>query len=1455
MLTTKILLTSLVLLTTCFTKMSAQSPQERFNNSLQAQRLKAGKWHNYTLPKQQKKSELVRSLERNQMPVRFNTATTDASGSTFIAFMDANKTWESLESNLYGFYQLQLGSNSYKPLYSTPDIDMNGGCAIYDGKFHGTSWDQTYTGTYHEYNMIDWTPTENDGKKVYNYNYWASSSAYDPVEGKVYLVGLDNDTFEYTLLSVDFNTFDDGTKIKNLGDYAYAAMAFDAEGQLWAISAKGVLMKVDKKTGVETTIGNTGVKPDISWESAAFDYKSGKLYWAATEYDNKSSHLYEVDTMTGKATAVNNYDNEEVFPFLYIEAAADDDAPADITDLAAAFNAASTTGSVSFTIPSKTYGGQTLNGDVEYSVSIDGTEVKTGSAKAGTKVSENMTTSEGQHIFSVVLTANGEKGSINKLQKWVGNDSPAAVGNPTVKIDDNGKALISWTAPIKGAHDGYIGALTYSVFGADGTLIEENISSTVCTIQLEKQKPYSAYYYYVVAFNGNKRGEEAETSYACFGQPITAPYASDFSAVSGAYTYEIVDNDNNGVTWGYDADTKSLIYFSMYTDLYATPDDWAVTPPFTLKADRQYIFSYDARCYSESDREVLRLYMADSNVQDVKDFKPQTTENDTIHTIVFKPVEHTITVDKDGVYRFGIRAMENTGLAVYVRNIKFSEGCLLAAPDSVSDITIMPDKQGELKATLSFKAPSKTISGKNLSSISKIEVFEQGKTTPVATVTNPQPGKACTLDVTAAATGNTTYRIVATNDKGRGQAATISAYIGEDSPLAPKNIRLIDNLDGTCKLVWDAPGSIGIHGGYVNPDNVTYEIYTVTDNTPSLTKANVKGNEYNLGTFDQENRIQRLFYYAMKAVDGDNKSEYGVSTSLLSGAPYNLPFGESWANGSQKYFWSTNTIVGNYYFDWFTQLSSDDDKGCAYYGSTEAKAGDCAVLSSGKISLIGSANPRLSFCYYQISNGEHNIDVIVKTAHGSSETVKTIDFDKETQAGANEGWKEVVVDLGKFKDEKYITINFKAVIGNPKALVLLDNCRVRDVYDYDLSATISGPAVVTAGGKAHYDVIVSNEGANPLNDYMVSVYVNDKVIGTKTIDEALVVNAKNTVSFDYDVPVTASGTQNVKAMVSHDFDMDDENNVSKELSEKVFAPSYPVVDDLKAATDGNSCKLEWSSVTGKKHHVTDDFEQYTSWSIDNLGLWTLVDGDKNQTYGYGNPFPNQGTPFAYIVFNPSEVGDIGNNLYPHSGTQYLASFSSSMGASDDWLISPELSGEKQTVSFWVKTVDDNYGNEEYEVFYSTTDKDTKNFQRIKAKADAPTEWTEIKVELPEGAKYFAIRCVSDDHTMFAIDDVSYEAPTMMPLAYKVYRNGECIATLDAEATSYIDADGSNSDSYFVTVVYAEGESAASNTVSLNTVGITTLNATEQEYKILYEVTNNVYIVKKNGRTYKVIMKR
>ena len=75
-------------------------------------------------------------------------------------------------------------------------------------------------------------------------------------------------------------------------------------------------------------------------------------------------------------------------------------------------------------------------------------------------------------------------------------------------------------------------------------------------------------------------------------------------------------------------------------------------------------------------------------------------------------------------------------------------------------------------------------------------------------------------------------------------------------------------------------------------------------------------------------------------------------------------------------------------------------------------------------------------------------------------------------------------------------------------------------------------------------------------------------------------------------------------------------------------------------------------------------------------------------------------------------------------------------ANDDWLISPELSGEEQVVSFYVKSITMAY-TERFRVLYSRDTKSISDFVKV-AEANYYTpggKWRKFSVRLPEGAKY------------------------------------------------------------------------------------------------------------------------
>lgn len=219
---------------------------------------------------------------------------------------------------------------------------------------------------------------------------------------------------------------------------------------------------------------------------------------------------------------------------------------------------------------------------------------------------------------------------------------------------------------------------------------------------------------------------------------------------------------------------------------------------------------------------------------------------------------------------------------------------------------------------------------------------------------------------------------------------------------------------------------------------------------------------------------------------------------------------------------------------------------------------------------------------------------------------------------------------------------------------------------------------------------------------------------------------------------------------------------------------------------------------------------------------------------------------AWMVMNSDSLVEHGlwsetNPLTGHSGSQYLASFSTNyMEAINnaDWLISPNISSQNPNITFWARRVNNNNEKEWLAVKYSTTDKRTSSFMPLPSDTvitDLTTTWQEYTFDLPEGTKYFALENVGvtigeGDLMPFAIfiDDLSY-TPVEADLdveGYRIYRDGKLIATVGADATSYIDADASDGKqhTYQVTVVYNLGESALSNAFTVITSGINAIAA-------------------------------
>ena len=190
-------------------------------------------------------------------------------------------------------------------------------------------------------------------------------------------------------------------------------------------------------------------------------------------------------------------------------------------------------------------------------------------------------------------------------------------------------------------------------------------------------------------------------------------------------------------------------------------------------------------------------------------------------------------------------------------------------------------------------------------------------------------------------------------------------------------------------------------------------------------------------------------------------------------------------------------------------------------------------------------------------------------------------------------------------------------------------------------------------------------------------------------------------------------------------------------------------------------KTGYITVTGYPTSLSLDFESFTDFIL-TFDPWIVVDARGGNTYGIQNDtFPNNYLPMAYICFNPSQTTPPLSNMTAHSGQKLGCCFSSTppMNPNDKWLISPKVSlGLNPQVEFWVKTYNNQFGYERFNVCVSNTDLSSTSFIPLTVHPDsAQVEWTMKTYSLANYTNqdvYVGIQCVTNDGFIFMLDDIS-----------------------------------------------------------------------------------------------------
>lgn len=904
---------------------------------------------------------------------------------------------------------------------------------------------------------------------------------------------------------------------------------------------------------------------------------------------------------------------------------------------------------------------------------------------------------------------------------------------------------------------------------------------------------------------------------------FTVPYMEYFDNESDLTKYyTIIDANNDGKTWAYtpsyaDHNRKSV---RCQYDSKNDANDWLITPNIHLLPGRTYKLAYRAGS-SNSFPERLETWFGQGKT--VASMTQNLQPAFEIKTQAMNEYTSTVTVPTEGDYNFGFHSVSvKDQLYLYLDSIVVTMDALNSAPDSSTNVKVIPGANGALTATIQFNAPTVNIDGSAVSQIDSIVVSNGNR--EVGIVTDAIPGQQYNVSDNAASNGYQTYRVVAYTGSNQGRQANATSYIGIDTPRPPQNVRMNDKLT-TVGIQWDDVSTTGVHGGYVDPQKVVYHVYNVDDSgflgsEIDSTTTNSISIDYSNNNTDQGD--QSFHEYAVVAKNAAGQSQEKMEEGyghvfFVTGEPYTLPFTQSWPDGHiipTTQMWWKNYTGDSEWVNVKDNNAYDGDNGLLRYRD---RPGEYSAMGSGKVSLKNAKNPQLVYRYKIEPGSGITLKVQALKPDGTKVDLEVIN----ASTNANDtAWHVSKVKLDQFTNERYVEFIWEAgcPITAKAGLVYVDQVEAVDVQAEDLAVSVSAPTGVKKGQSITANALVTNRGDKTAKNYSIAITANGAEVLNTTVNDSLASYADTT--FTVTIPTTslnAAGSIVVKATVTYNGDIDESNNTA---SATVNLTQVSYTAPLSA--DEQNGTVTWTAPGNGVADVTEDFESYPTWST-SFGDWTVVDnnGGLGGTLASQLSYPIESTAFGFAIFDFSKINAqlplVYSSMKAHSGNQSAtAIYNLNYKQQDNWLISPHLSGNAQDITFWVnnfayydESAQQTYDQrEQYDVLYSTTGTDIADFTAIgNTRTAAGGIWTSVTVSLPAGSRYFAIhqKTPNSQALHFSVDDVKYQKGNPKVIGYNIYRDGELIGTVGADDLTYTDGAAGGNHEYSVTAIYEGNE--------------------------------------------------
>lgn len=1089
----------------------------------------------------------------------------------------------------------------------------------------------------------------------------------------------------------------------------------------------------------------------------------------------------------------------------------------------------------------------------------------------------------------------------------VSSELPAAVDiiNVTYK-EPAGNATISFNAPTKtigGAEltsiekvELYCNDVLVQTFSTPtaGALLSKDITFNIGSQDVYMTIPYSA---------------------AGAGLPTTVnvmvlepPYENYFDKAADLTGFTVIDPQERGYTWGFQSGAARS-----YPDREYGQDDYLITPPIHFEKD--YFYKVDFAAWlgiADGDNAEYynnRLEVLLGTSPTVEGMTTPIIEPFYVRA-GFNTVKDTakewFTVPETGEYYLAWHSIAEPylGQEIYLDNVKISAKIPGTYPGAVTDLAITPDQEGGLSADIKFNIPANDLLGNPLTGkVYSTVLYRNGN--QIQAWGNETPGTQISYQDKNLTEGVHLYTITAYGYDSSTQTLTPTrdvdkkVYVGLNAPAWVSFIKAEENPEkyGEVTITWGAPET-DCDGYPLNTKDIYYTVGKVVYNPltgSSSYQAFVSDQLFDELTYTVDTKItgqQFMKFYVDAATRphdatvhpgvtcAGGPSEYfeNITPFMAVGFPYELPFVESFPSSN-----SSHGMMGQELFGiaaWGFNRNNpqtgvtpvDNDGGLAMMEAAVAY-GSAARLHTGRISL-SSEHPMLSMYVYNMSDGQHRDtnDLTISIREGLEEFVplatKSIDDWTEGQPG----WHKITVDLSEYAG-KVVYIGFEGEAhrfysypGEEELIsfIHIDKVVVNETPDTDAAVIKVNNTSAYVGTEHTVNVTIKNNAGKTLNGATVTLSLDNEEIDSKTAPsvepgELAVVSFTNIIGRDnigrhrYSAQITATG----------DVDLLDNSGNGEEFT--VIDNNFPKVENLKGSASDSAVTLEWDEpiLLGENEEKTDDFEDYESWldMYTGIGNYLLVDADGLKVGGFaqGSIPIEMGSKQSFTLWDFS-YRDEDNYLFfgddvrykAHSGDKCLVSMYGSLtDFTDDRLISPLLSGEKQTISFFAKALAHAYP-ETFQVYYSTSGTTFEDFQNNYFPMEtANGDWTEFTYDLPEGTTYFMIRHYSVGGYFFFVDDLTFTPAGVENLnlkGYNVYRDGKRLNDVAVTETKWTDvtADTKVNNTYSVTAVYDRGESQeAEVTVTMSSV-VDAIDGVK-----IFTRDGEIVIVGADGQTYSV----